>query len=140
MSKHTVPAVEGWFKSDPDPKLLGQRCQSCSTYTFPPRSMACPNPGCRGTEFEQVELSTTGTVWSYAVNYYKPPEPFVASEPFEPYAVAAVELEVEKMVVMGIVDGPHNTLYVGAPVELVVGTLYEDADTEYLVWKWKAVV
>jgi uncharacterized OB-fold protein len=63
----------------------------------------------------------------------------MAEEPFEPFAVAAVELENEKMVVMGIVDGDHETLRVGTPVELVVGSLYEDGEHEYLVWKWKAV-
>jgi hypothetical protein len=26
---------------------------------------------------------------------------------------------------------------VGDPVELVLGTLYEDDDNEYLVWKWQ---
>jgi uncharacterized OB-fold protein len=139
MPKSSVPAIDGWFRADPEPRLLGQRCPACGSYVFPPRALACPNPGCDGAELEQVELSNRGTVWSYAVNRYKPPEPFMAEEPFEPFAVAAVELENEKMVVMGIVDGDHETLRVGTPVELVVGSLYEDGEHEYLVWKWKAV-
>lgn len=137
MPKPRVPAIDGWFNADPEPRLLGQKCPACGTYVFPPRALACPNPACDSTELEQVELSGRGTVWSYAVNRYKPPEPFVAAEPFEPFAVAAVELEDEKMVVMGIVEGDHGKLQVGSPVELVIGTLYEDDDNEYLVWKWK---
>jgi uncharacterized OB-fold protein len=139
MPKTSVPAVEGWFSPGPEPRLLGQRCPACGTYVFPPRALACPNPGCDSTDLAQVELSNRGTIWSYAVNRYKPPEPFVAPAPFEPYAVAAVELEAERMVVMGMVEGDPDSLRVGAPVELVIGTLYEDGDQEYLVWKWKAV-
>ena len=54
-----------------------------------------------------------------------------------PYAVAAVELEAEKMVVLGQVDGANvDQLEAGMQMELVLGTLYEDADAEYVVWKW----
>ena len=43
------------------------------------------------------------------------------------------------MVVLGQVAGASEPLNVGTDVELVVGTLYEDDDNEYLVWKWRAV-
>jgi uncharacterized OB-fold protein len=63
----------------------------------------------------------------------------VASDPFRPYALAAVELEREKMVVLGQVASGFSTddLKVGMAMELVVETLFEDEQTEYLVWKWK---
>jgi uncharacterized OB-fold protein len=64
----------------------------------------------------------------------------MAAEPFTPYAIAAVELPEEKMVVLGQVAGPGDEeLDVGAEVELVLGTLYEDDDHEYVVWKWRPV-
>jgi uncharacterized OB-fold protein len=138
MPKTKVPAIDGWFRVEPEPRLVGQKCPACGTYVFPPRALACTNPACDSTALEPVELSNRGTVWSYAVNRYQPPEPFVAPEPFEPYAVAAVELEAEHMVVMGIVEGDHKKLSVGSSVELVISQLYEDDEHEYLVWKWKA--
>ena len=72
-------------------------------------------------------------------NHYAPPAPFVAKDPFEPYAIAAVELEREKMVVLGqVVPGVDaRELQVGQEMELVLGTLFEDEANEYVVWKWR---
>jgi uncharacterized OB-fold protein len=86
-----------------------------------------------------VELSRRGRVWSFTNNCYAPPEPYVSPDPFEPYAIAAVELELEKMVVLGqVADGIQvEQLEAGLEVELVLDTLYEDEDNEYLVWKWR---
>ena len=135
-----APAIDGWFTMDPvQPHLLGSRCTSCGTYFFPRQSSFCRNPDCAGTEFEDVELSRTGRIWSYTNACYEPPEPFVAPKPFEPFAIAAVELELEKMIVLGqVVRGVGaESLEVGMPMELVLETLYRDGDTEKLIWKWK---
>ena len=55
--------------------------------------------------------------------------------------MVAVELPDEQMVVLGqLADGVDpSTLSVGAEVELELGTLYEDDDHEYVVWKWRPV-
>jgi len=73
---------------------------------------------------------------------YQPPEPYVAADPYVPFALCAVELAAEQMVVMGqVVPGVGVAdLSVGAEVELVLDTLYEDEEHEYLVWKWRPVV
>jgi uncharacterized OB-fold protein len=81
-------------------------------------------------------------VWSYTDAQYAPPPPYVATtEPYEPFALAAVELAGEGMVVMGQVAVGYGVddLTVGTPVELVVETLFEDDDHEYTMWKWKPV-
>lgn len=143
MTKTRVPAVDGWFTTDPDrPALLGHRCTACGTYVFPPKAGSCPNPGCAATTLEDVELSTRGTVWSYTDARYQPPPPYVVpGAEHEPFALAAVELAAEGLVVLGqVVTGTSvDDLAVGAPVELVVDTLYEDDEHEYLVWKWAPV-
>ena len=139
-TKTQLPAVEGWFSLDP-PALLGSRCRSCGTYAFPREAAFCRNPDCDGTEFDEVPLSRRGTIWSYTDACYQPPAPYVAADPYQPFCIAAVELADEKMVVMGqIVPGVAVTdLAVGTEVELVLDTLYEDDDHEYLVWKWQPV-
>ena len=78
-------------------------------------------------------------MWSYTNAGYQPPEPYVAADPYVPFAIAAVELAAEKMVVMGqVVPGVDvDDLHVGDPVELVLDTLYEDDEHEYVVWKWR---
>ena len=139
-AKTRVPAVEGWFTTDPDaPALLGSRCTTCGTYLFPKQTLFCPNPECAGTELEEVPLSRRGTVWSWTDNRYQPPPPYVAPDPFVPYAIAAVELAEERMVVLGQVAGSTDGLRIGAEVELVLATLHEDDEHEYLVWKWQVV-
>jgi uncharacterized OB-fold protein len=139
-TKPRVPAVEGWFRPDP-PALLGSRCRECGTYAFPREAMFCRNPACAGTEFEEVALSTRGRIWSYTDARYTPPAPYVAADPYEPFCLAAVELDAEKLVVMGQVRAgvAVEDLAVGDEVELVVDTLYEDDEHEYLVWKWQPI-
>ena len=74
MSKERVPVLEGWFTADEAaPRLLGNRCTSCKTYFFPKCSVLCRNPNCSGTEFEEVEFSRTGKLWSFTNNCYPPP-------------------------------------------------------------------
>src|SRR5690348_2281984 len=103
--KTRVPALgaDGWFTEEGDaPALVGNRCTSCGTVFFPAAAFFCRNPDCDGREFEPARLSNRGTVWSYTDAQYQPPAPFVATtDPYEPFALAAVELTEEGMVVLG---------------------------------------
>ena len=138
-AKTPKPAVEGWFDMDAR-HLLGTRCSACGSVYFPREDTLCRNPACASTELEEVPLSTRGRLWSYTNSCYAPPAPFVASDPYVPVTVAAVELEDEKMVVLGQVDGAGvEDLEVGAEMELVMSTLFEDEENEYVVWKWRKV-
>jgi uncharacterized protein len=141
MAPVRVPAVEGWFTlgDDGPPALLGSRCVGCGTYAFPAERAFCRNPDCASTEFETVELSRSGTIWSYTDARYQPPPPYMAADPYVPFCLAAVELADEKLVVMGqVVPGVTvDDLHVGDRVELVLDTLYADEDQEYVVWKWQ---
>src|SRR5581483_1698181 len=75
------------------PALGGNRCTTCGTVYFPAASFSCRNPDCDGTAFEPAGLSRRGTVWSYTDARYQPPPPFVPrTDPYEPFAIAAVEL------------------------------------------------
>jgi uncharacterized protein len=143
VERPRVPAIEGWYTLDETaPKLIGSRCASCGTFFFPPpQSAFCRNPDCEGETFERVPLSRTGRIWSFTNACYQPPEPFVAPNPFVPFAIAAVELEREKMIVLGqVVSGVGvGDLKVGLAVELVLETLHVDADGDKVIWKWKPV-
>jgi uncharacterized protein len=137
-----APALDGWFTIDDSPALLGNRCTTCGTVFFPKASFFCRNPACNGEEFDEVRLSQRGRIWSFTDAQYQPPPPYIPrSDPHEPFAIAAVELAEEQMVVLGqIADGfGVNDLTVGQQVELVIEPLYADDDTEYLVYKWKPV-
>ena len=142
MDGATTPVVDGWFTTGAEPALLGTRCTSCGTVFFPRVEGFCTNPACSGEEFETVELSRRGTVWSYTDAQYQPPPPYIpTTDPFVPFALAAVELP-EGLVVLGqVAEGYGVTdLRVGAEVELVVETLYTDESGARTVWRWKPVV
>lgn len=138
-TKTQEPVLPGWFTTDAEPHLLGTRCTSCGTYYFPKLTTFCRNPECESESFEEVPLSRTGTLWSYTNAAYKPPEPYVAPEPFEPFGIAAVELDKECMVVLGqLAKGVDlASLKVGMPMELIVDVLSEDDTTAKTVWKWQ---
>lgn len=143
----TTPAIEGWFTTGPQPALLASRCTSCSTVFFPPRpaepsAAFCANPACPGEAFESVELSRRGRIWSYTDAQYQPPPPYIpASDPYVPFALAAVELP-EGLVVLGQVAQGYGVadLRVGGEVELVVETLHHDENDEKSIWRWKPVI
>lgn len=133
------PVIDGWFTTSDEPALIGRRCPECGTYQFPPTGEWCPNPQCDSTVMEDTELSRRGRVWSYTDAQYKPPAPFVPmTEPFEPFAIAAVELERERIVILGQVAAGFGVgdLKVGSQVELVVEPLDPSGA---LVWKWRPV-
>jgi uncharacterized OB-fold protein len=131
-------AIDGWFTVGEHPHLIGGRCPACGTYAFPPRSGPCPNPRCDSDELDRVELSDHGTLWGYTENHYPPPPPFPVRDPFEPYAIAAVELAAEGLVVLGqVIKGVSaRDLTVGQPMRLGLDVLDTDAEGDRLVWVW----
>ena len=140
-----APAIEGWFTTGAEPALVGSRCTSCGSTYFPPHRPGtagfCRNPMCGGEEFVEVELSRRGRVWSYTDAQYQPPPPYLpAVDPYDPFALAAVELP-EGLVVLGQVAAGYGVadLAVGREVELVVETLYADASGVRTIWRWKPV-
>jgi uncharacterized protein len=138
----TSPAIEGWFTTGPEPALVGSRCTTCGSTFFPRTQGFCRNPRCSGDAFEDTELSRRGRVWSYTDAQYQPPPPYVpASDPYEPFALAAVELP-EGIVVLGQVAAGYGVadLAVGHEVELVIEPLHTDDTGVHTIWRWKPVV
>ena len=135
-----APAVEGWFTTDGEPALIASECTQCRTLAFPKGVDFCRNPACDGEEFNDAKLSRFGTVWSYTDAQYQPPAPYIsASDPYQPFALAAVELP-EGIVVLGQLASGYSvdSVRVGSRVELVVETAWTDDDgTERLMWKWR---
>ena len=140
MTKDTkieVPAVEGFFTVEEESHLIGGRFKKSGNYCFP-KNLGGSDPSFPEDEIEEVLLSRVGKIWSYTNSSYPPPPPFIAAEPYEPIVIAAVELEQEKMVILGQVANGYSVddLSVGMRVEVTVGTLYEDSAHRYLTWMW----
>ena len=89
-----------------------------------------------------MRLSNRGRLWSYTSAGYQPPEPYLEPpEGFAPFAIAAVELPDEGLVVLGQVPSDVSTedLTVGMEMELVIDTLYADDEGTKVIWKWRPV-
>ncbi|MFE9092633.1 OB-fold domain-containing protein [Streptomyces sp. NPDC007264] len=91
-------------------RLLIQRCAACRTLRFPwlPGCNACG-----GAEWDTVEASGEGTVYSYVVMHHPP---FPAFDP--PYAVGLFELAEGVRIVSNVVGVPHDKVRIGMPVRL----------------------
>jgi uncharacterized OB-fold protein len=142
MSRIRTPAVVGWFTGEAeDFRLLGTRCAACVAVFFPREDVHCRNPECPGGDLDEVALSRRGRIWSYTDCRYRPPSPYVSDPelPWEPYALIAVELESERIVVLGqAIPGITVTdLAVGMEVEVVPGVLHEDTETTWTTWNWR---
>jgi len=136
-----VPAVEGWFTWPPtkEPHLIASRCKSCGDYFFP-EAKTCGNPKCMSSDLEKVLLSRRGRLYTYTINYFKPPLPYVSPDPFVPYATAVMELEKEKMKIQGqIISGyAFEKLKIGMEMEVVLELLYKDSEgNDVIVWKFR---
>lgn len=128
-------AVPEWFDAD-QVELIGKVCTTCQCVFFPPTVDHCRNPMCEGDNLESHRLATHGRVWSWTRNHYKPPAPYVATEPFEPYTVLAVELADDGLVVLGQLSPLSVPAEVGDHVSLRSETLLEDEEGIQLVWRW----
>ncbi len=151
MSKTQVPAVEGLFTMDSNaPQLIGGKGKSRDSYFFP-KDLAGRDPACiddvdsdGNSQIEEVLLSNKGKVWSFTTADYRPPPPYISDiseEEWQPFVLAAVELEKEKLVVLGqMVEGTKLVdMKIGMEVELTLEVLHSDEENEYMMWKWKAV-
>ncbi len=133
-----IPVMEGLFAETAEgPRLLGSRCQTCSTPYFP-RSPACHNPECGESRMQDTGFGPKGTLWSCAIQNYPPPAPARYEEPYGPYAVGVVDLEEGLRVVARMsVDEPES-LRLGCEVELTIEPIDRDEEGRELVtWKFK---
>ncbi|MFD2688990.1 bifunctional MaoC family dehydratase N-terminal/OB-fold nucleic acid binding domain-containing protein [Streptomyces phyllanthi] len=105
-------------------QLLIQRCGGCTMLRFPwlPGCNACGS-----LEWDVVEASGEGTVYSYVVMHHPP---FEAFDP--PYAVALVELVEGVRIVSNVVGVPYDKVRIGLPVRLEFAR-FDDEDGELVL-------
>jgi uncharacterized OB-fold protein len=139
-TKNRVHAVEGLFAETADgPRLLGSKCRGCGAAYFP-KDTVCHNPDCRDPAMEDANFGPAGRIWGCAIQNYAPPPPVLTREPYEPYAMAMVDLD-DGLRVMGRIDvDDPMKVKVGGKVELVVGGLCDDEDgNEIVTWMFRPV-
>jgi uncharacterized OB-fold protein/acyl dehydratase len=99
-----------FFEGATQGKLLIQRCSSCGRLRHPPGPMC---GACRSLDWDTVEASGRGVVYSFVVNHH----PQVAAFDY-PLVVALVELEEGTRLVSNIVGVDAHEVRVGMRVEV----------------------
>jgi uncharacterized OB-fold protein len=97
-----------FFDGAREGKLLIQRCGSCGTLRHPPRP-ACAV--CRSFDWDTVESTGVGTVYSYVVVHY----PQVPAFDY-PLPIAVVELEEGTRLVADLIGIEAEAVEIGLPV------------------------
>jgi uncharacterized protein len=99
-----------WFEGARQHRLLIQRCKQCGTLRHPPRPMCSE---CRSYEWDVVDASGRGTVYSFVVNHY----PQVPAFDY-PLAVGLIELEEGTRLVANVIGVEPSEIQVGMAVEV----------------------
>jgi 3-oxo-4,17-pregnadiene-20-carboxyl-CoA hydratase alpha subunit len=99
-----------WFEGARQHRLLIQRCTRCRTLRHPPRPMCSE---CRSYEWDVVDATGRGTVYSFVVNHY----PQVPAFDY-PLSVGLIELEEGTRLVANIIGVEPDDIRVGMPVEV----------------------
>ncbi|MCX5532439.1 OB-fold domain-containing protein [Streptomyces sp. NBC_00006] len=109
----------GFWEGVAEHRLLIQRCRACETLRFPWL------PGCNtcgGQEWDTVEASGEGTVYSYVVMHHPPFPAFTVSDHGAdapgPYAVVLIELAEGVRMVSNVVGVPSDKVRIGMSVRL----------------------
>ena len=114
------------------PCLLGSRCATCGTHTFPAQD-GCPR--CARTDLEPVRLATRGTLWAWTIQGFAPKSPPFAgcTDPFTPFGLGYVELAGQVRVEARLTEARPERLTIGMEMHLVTDPLFEDADGNRVV-------
>jgi uncharacterized OB-fold protein/acyl dehydratase len=99
-----------FFEGAKQGKLLIQHCVSCGRLRHPPRPMC---DVCHSLEWDTVEASGRGVVYSFVVNHH----PQVPAFDY-PLVVGLVELEEGTRLVSNVVGVEPAAVHVGMPVEV----------------------
>jgi len=94
--------------------LAGSTCNTCGIALFGERHR-CEN--CSSRDLRPAVFAPTGTIFTYTVQRYPPPQPHAVPEPWTPRPLAWIDLDKGPRV-MGVVDCEPETVAIGSRVRL----------------------
>ena len=125
MKTDQVPVVPGLLTLDSSgAHLVGARCKTCRELYFP-TTQTCRNPSCVSNDLEPARLASSGTLYSYTIQYYQPPALFKIDN-WEPYAIGLVDLDDGVRVSGVLSDIAFDDIRIGDRLTLGALPLYID--------------
>ena len=129
--KKPLPRVDeetrGFWEALARHELYVQRCRSCGTTRFYPRSVC---PACLSSDTEWLRSSGRGTVYSFTVTHQNQAPGFREELP---YVLAIVELDEGVRMMTNVVGCAPDAVRVGMPVQVV----FEDVTAEITLAKFR---
>jgi uncharacterized protein len=104
------PDTEAFWEACRSGRIVLQRCAACRGYRHPPSPLC---PACSSSQFEWVQASGRGTVWSFVIVR----ERLEGWDGEVPYVVALVELDEGVRMVTNVIGAAPEAVQVGMPVE-----------------------
>ena len=108
LAPTTTPDTQFFWDGLRQHQLLIQRCAACGVLRHPPRPVC---PSCHSLDWDTVEASGGGTVYSCVIPHH-PPLPWFP----EPFVVALVDLAEGVRLVTNVVDVDPHEVTVGMAV------------------------
>jgi len=119
-----LPQAQKWSKTfwegTKEKKLLLKKCKTCGNIDFPPY-LYCTE--CMSTEYEWIESSQKGTVYSFSTTYVGAPPAFAGEQP---YTLVFVDLVEGVRVLSRMVNCDPLDVRIGMEVEAVFETATDD--------------
>lgn len=120
-----VPIVDGLFESQPEPHLLGTRCNRCEAMTFPQQD-GCPR--CSSLDVETVPLPRRGRLWTWTSQDFLPKAYGGLEDPatFSGWLVGYSELENGLVIEGRLVGFDGRQPVIGEELEVTVMPFAKD--------------
>jgi uncharacterized OB-fold protein len=117
-----VPIAEGLLTAlDGEPRMLASRCPRCDARSYPVQK-GCAR--CGSVDLETLELSPSGTVWTWTSQEFLPKSPPYGggetAETFRPYLVGFVQVTEGLCVETRLVGFGDRKPRIGEEVRLVL--------------------
>lgn len=107
------PIADGLLTDESPPRLIGGRDRETGRIVFPMPS------GSEAERFDAIPFQREGRIWSWTIQRFAPKSPpYAGAEPFEPFALAYVELPGEVIVESRLTGFDFDAVECGAPVRL----------------------